>query len=117
MAALRAAYFSGDSDSGMEDSAQSKCSGPSDNESDHSDDVAAGDVESVPKKQITFGSELQLHNYFSVPALQSTAVEKDQMAKYSDPSHVMHPTGKIIGLCCSSKEKKTGSNFSSETKD
>ena len=65
--ALRAAYSSGDSNSGMEDSAQSKFSGPSDNESDHSDDVAVGDVESAPKKQKTFGSELQLHNYFSAP--------------------------------------------------
>ena len=62
----RTAYSS--SNSGMEDSAQSTMSGPSDNESDHSDDVAAGDVESAPKKQLTFASELQLHNYFSVPA-------------------------------------------------
>jgi hypothetical protein len=87
--ALRAAY--GDSNAGMEDSAQSKFLGPNENEFDHSDDVDARDVESAPKKRKPFGSELRLHNSFFVPALQPTAEGKVQMAKDSDSSHVMHP--------------------------
>ncbi len=97
----------------MEDSAQSKFSGPSDNKSDHSDDVASGDVESALKAENIW----QLHNYFSVPALQPMAEEKVQMANDSNSSHVIS-NWKIIGLCCPrNSKKKIGTNFTSETED
>ncbi len=57
LTALPAAYTSGDNHSGMEDSTQSKFSGPSDNESEHSNYVAARDVEIALKEQKTFVSE------------------------------------------------------------
>ena len=92
---LLVAYSSGGSDADMEETAQSKSCGSSDNENCSNDDVIVGDVESAPNKPKTFGLELQLHNYFSLPAQKPTPDEKVQLAKNSDSSHVMRPTGKL----------------------
>jgi hypothetical protein len=90
---LLAAYSSGGSNAEREDAARSNLNGLSDNESDSDDVLVVGDAKSAPKQK-TFCSELQLHNLFSVPFWQPTAEEKVQLAKYSDPSCVMHLTGK-----------------------
>ena len=83
--------------SDSEDLAQNKSIDSIDVEYCPNDDVIIGDVDSAqkkPKKPKTFGSELQLHNYFSSSAGVLTAEENFQLAKYSDSSHVMRPTGK-----------------------
>jgi hypothetical protein len=67
----------------MEETDQSKSCGSSDNENCSNDDVIVGDVEFAPNKP-KFASELQLHNYFSLPARKPTPDEKVQLAKDSD---------------------------------
>ena len=90
----------------MKDVAQSKSSGFSDIEYCSNDDANAGDVEPAPKKLKKIGSELQLHNYFSLPARQPTAQEIVQLAKDSDSSHVMRPKGKLAVFLRQSLQRK-----------
>ena len=69
---LLAAYSSSGSSSDIEDSAQSTSIDSMDVEYCSNHDLIVGDVDSAKKKPKTFGSELQLHNYFSSSALFSS---------------------------------------------
>ena len=81
---LLAAYSSSGSSSGIEDLAQNKSIDSMEVEYCSDDDSIVIDVDSAQKKPKTFGSELQLHNYFSSSARVLTAEEKFHLLKDSD---------------------------------
>ena len=68
----------------IEDLAQSKSIDSMDVEYCSNHDLIVGDFDSAKKKPKTFGSELQLHNYFSSSARVLTAEEKFHLLKDSD---------------------------------
>jgi hypothetical protein len=76
--------LSNGSSSDIEDLAQSKSLDSMDVEYCFNHDLIVGDVDSAKKKQKSFGSELQLHNYFSCSAWVLTGEEKFHLLKDSD---------------------------------
>ena len=81
---LLVAYSSSGSSSEIEDLAQIKSIDSMDVEYCSNHDLIFGNVDSAKKKPKSFGSELQLHNYFSSSARVLTSEEKFHLLKDSD---------------------------------
>ncbi len=102
---LAGAYSSRGSDEDVDGSVQRESNGSNEGEIISDDDVIAVYVQKAAAKPKTFGSELQVHNYFSLHAKQPTAEEKVQLAKDPDVSHVMLLKGKLAVFVISATEK------------